>query len=69
MIMKQIFRFHNAPGLYVDMNGIFHHDTKRVKKVCNNGSLAIQVGSIKYGAGKLRKTAYKDFITEYELPF
>jgi hypothetical protein len=69
LAMKQIFRFHNVPGLYVDMDGIFHHDTKKVKKVCNNGSLSIQVGSTKHGAGKLRKNAYKDFIDDFKLPF
>lgn len=67
--MKQIFRFRNAEGLYVDMQGVFHHDTKKVKKVCNNGSLSIQVGSKKYGAGKLRKNAYKDFIDDFVMPF
>jgi len=68
--MEQIFRFKNVAGLYVDMKGNFHHDTKKVKKVCNNGSLSIQVGNVKYGAGKLRKTAYRDFKKdEYKMPF
>ena len=67
--MQQIFRFRNVPGLYVDMQGNFHHDTKRVKKVCNNGCLSIQVGSSKFGIKKLRTTAYKDFIDDFVYPF
>ena len=67
--LDMIYRFTNAPGLYVDMDGNFHHDDKPVKKICNNGSLAIQVGSRKFGIKKLRKTAYKDFKPRYTCPF
>ena len=67
--MKQIFRFRNVIGLYADKDGSFHHPDKSVKKVCNNGSLSVQVGSIKYGIKKLRKNAYKDFMEDYISPF
>ena len=67
--IEQIFRFRNVEGLYVDMDGVFYHDIKPVKKVCNNGCLSIQVGSSKYGVKKLRKNAYKDFKEKYKLPF
>jgi hypothetical protein len=67
--MKQIFRFRNVEGLYAEMDGSFHHPEKRVKKVCNNGGLAIQIGRTKYGIKRLRKNAYKDFIDDYKYPF
>ena len=67
--MKQIFRFRNVIGLYAEKDGSFHHPDKPVKKVCNNGSLSIQVGSSKYGIKKLRKNAYKDFMEDYISPF
>lgn len=66
---EKIYRFTNVPGLYVDMAGNFQHDDKPVKKVCNNGSLAVQVGSRKFGIKKLRKTAFKDFKPKNICPF
>jgi len=57
--MKQkVFRFKNIPDLYADEAGNFFYNNTPVKKVYNNGTLAVRVGKTKLGIKKLRTLAY-----------
>jgi len=67
--MRDIFRFHGMENLYCDLDGNFFFNDKPIKKVYNNGSLAININGSKKGIIKLRKLAYKTQIEDSYCPF
>lgn len=68
--MKQdfevIYKFTGIENLYCDLKGNFFYNEKPIKKVYNNGSIAVKIGNSKRGLISLRKIAYK---TEREIFF
>lgn len=69
LTIMHIFRFKGFDNLHCDMDGNFFVNDKPVKKVYNNGSLAILVGKSKLGIIKLRKLAYKHEKEDCIAPF
>ena len=53
------YTFSGYKGLYADEKGQFYYKDKPVKKVYNNGSISVLVGTTKIGLIKLRKLAVK----------
>ena len=69
--MTKIIRYTFAgyPNLTADEKGQFYFRNKPVRKVYNNGSIAVLVGTTKIGLITLRKVATKTITEELHLPF
>ncbi len=68
--MKEtVYKFKGINDIYCDLSGTFFFKDKPVKKVYNNGSIAILCGKSKLGIVKLRKLAYKSEIEIINCPF
>lgn len=66
---ETVYKFKGIESLHCDLKGNFFYNEKPIKKVYNNGSVAVLVGKSKFGLIKLRKLAYKSKIEINECPF
>lgn len=64
-----VYKFTNIENLYCDLKGNFFYNDKPVKKVYNNGSIAVKIGNSKRGLISLRKQAYKSQKEKIYCPF
>lgn len=64
-----VYKFKNIPDLHCDLDGNFYYKDKPIKKVYNNGSLAVKIGNSKRGLISLRKQAYKSQKEKIYCPF
>ena len=64
-----VYKFKGLPDLHCDLTGCFFYKNKPIKKVYNNGSIAVLVGKSKRGVISLRKIAYKSKIEVDICPF
>lgn len=66
---ETVYKFKGIENLHCDLKGNFFFNEKPIKKVYNNGSVAVLAGKSKLGLIKLRKLAYKSKIEVNECPF
>ena len=69
MTREKVYRFKNVPNLYADIHGNFFFKNYPVRKVYNNGTMAVRIGKTKLGIKKLRSLAYVSFAIKENLPF
>lgn len=67
--LETVYKFKGVDNLHCDLKGNFFYNEKPVRKIYNNGSIAISVNKSKLGLNKLRKLAYKSQIEINECPF